>query len=192
MKHIIIILIFGILADLTLYGQTENPDTKTPSKEEKKALRKAQKEEEKRKLTENLEKMKVLAENRSWVIEAHTVFEKGGRSFQMNPTINFVSVLEEEVTIQLSFNGIAGWNGVGGITLEGKIQKYQLQESKNSFNISMTAMGSALGPVDLLATISPSGNGRVTISGNWGDRITFAGDYVAYGESTVYKGTPTY
>ena len=192
MKHIFIILIFGIVADLSAYAQTQNPDTKSLTKEERKAMRKAQKEEEKRKLAATLSEYKVFAENKTWVIEAHTVFEKGGLSFSMNPTINFVSVVGDEATIQLSFEGIAGWNGVGGITLEGNIQKYQVQESKNALTISMTAMGPGLGPVDLLATISPGGNGRVTISGNWGERITFAGQFVDYSESTIYKGTPTY
>jgi hypothetical protein len=192
MKQLILFIMLSMFLCLPGFAQVENPDMQNLSKEEKKAMRKAQKEAEKRKRSENLELYEAIAEDKSWVIEAHTVFEKGGRSFPMNPTTNFVSVVEEETTIQLSFNGIAGWNGVGGITLEGNITKYQVQQTKNSINITMNAMGPGLGPVDLFARIGPNGNGRVTISGNWGERITFSGDYVAYENSRVYKGTPTY
>jgi hypothetical protein len=56
----------------------------------------------------------------------------------------------------------------------------------------MTAMGSGLGIVDIFLSVTGDGNGRVTVSGNWGDRITFQGKFVSLEESSVFKGTPTY
>ena len=174
------------------YAQTENPDTKNLTKEEKKAMRKAKKEEDKRKREEALKSFEEYAENREWVVEAYMVFDKQGQSFQMDPSINFVSVAGEETVIQLSFNGIMGWNGVGGITLEGKIGKYEHSADGKSVSITMTAMGSALGIVDIFLSVTGDGNGRVTVSGNWGDRITFQGKFVSLEESSVFKGTTTY
>ena len=174
------------------YAQTENPDTKNLTKEEKKAMRKAKKEEDKRKREEALKNFEEYAENREWVVEAYMVFDKQGQSYQMDPSINFVSVAGEETIIQLSFNGLMGWNGVGGITLEGKIGKYEHSGDGKSVNITMTAMGSALGIVDIFLSVTGDGNGRVTVSGNWGDRITFQGKFVSLEESSVFKGTPTY
>jgi len=175
-----------------VWAQTENPDTKKLSKEERKALREAKKAEEARQKEIVFELNKDIANNKSWVIEAHTVFPKGGGSIPMDPTINFVSTREDETTIQLSFNGLVGWNGVGGITLDGKISKYEVNESKNAINIRMTAIGPGMGPVDLMATVDINGNGRVTVSGNWGERITFSGNFVSFGNSRIFKGTPTY
>lgn len=192
MKRLSFFLIIGLFIHSALLAQTENPDSKTLTKEEKKAMKMAKKEEEARKRNEALLRYKAIAENKTWVLEAHTVFEKGGQSFPMNPSINFVSVEGEETTIQLSFNGILGWNGVGGITLEGKTTKYEVSDSKNTITITMTAIGSGMGPVDLLVTVGSDGNGRATISGNWGNRITFAGNFVSFEDSNVYKGTPSY
>ena len=174
------------------YSQTDNPDTKNLTKDEKKAMRKAKKEEDKRKRKEALKDFEEYAKMKEWVVEAHLVFDKQGQSYQMNPSINFVSVIQDQTTIQLSFNGIMGWNGVGGITLEGKISKYELSSDGKSVNITMTAMGSGLGIVDLFVSVTGDGNGRVSVSGNWGDRITFQGKFVSLEESSVFKGTTTY
>ena len=192
MKAVLLLAIFSFCVLTSTYAQTENPDTKNLSKEEKKALKKAKKEEEKRKREEALISYEKYAEAREWVLEANTVYGKRGESFQMNPTINFVGVDSENTTIQLSFDGLIGWNGIGGITLDGKIGKYQYSNDGKSVNIIMSAMGSGLGNVDIILTVSGDGNGRATVSGNWGERITFQGKFVSLAESKVYKGTPRY
>jgi len=192
MKSFSLFLIIGLISCTGLFAQTENPDSRNLTREEKKALKMAKKEEEARKREEALVRYRTIAQDKNWVLEAHTVFEKGGQSFMMNPSINFVSVIGDETTIQLSFNGIIGWNGVGGITLEGNTTKYEVNETKNSITITLTAIGSGMGPADLLVTVGSDGNGRATISGNWGQRITFAGNFMASEDSRVYKGTPTY
>jgi len=192
MKAILILMIISFSVLTTTYAQTENPDTKNLTKEEKKALKQAKKEEDKRIREEALISFEKNAEDREWVLEAYTVFGKQGQSFQMDPTINFVGVDGENTTVQLSFNGLVGWNGVGGITLDGKIGKYQVSNDGKSVSITMSAMGSSLGVVDIFLTVSGDANGRATVSGNWGERITFQGKFVSLAESRVYKGTPRY
>ena len=192
MKITYLFVAFFLSVSITGYAQTENPDTKNLTKEERKAMRKAKKEEDKRKREEALKNFEEYAENREWVVEAYLVFDKQGQSYQMDPTINFVSVIGEKTVIQLSFNGLIGWNGVGGITLEGKIGKYEHSSDGKSVNITMSAMGSALGIVDIFLSVTGDSNGRATVSGNWGERITFQGKFVSLEESLIYKGTTTY
>lgn len=192
MKKLFLLLSLAVCISYTGYAQTENPDSKNLTKEEKKAMRKAKKEEDKRKRKEALIEFEKYAEMREWVVEAHTVFDKQGQSYQMDPNINFVGVDKDETTVQLSFTGLMGWNGVGGVTLEGKIGKYEYSNDGKSLNITMSAMGSGLGVVDIFMTVTGDGNGRATVSGNWGERITFQGKFVSLEESTVYKGTITY
>ena len=187
-----IILLFISVSGTVVLAQTENPDTKELTKEEKKALKKAKKEEQKLQREEALNNFEIYANNRQWVLEAYMVFDKAGQSYSMDPNINFVGADKEQATIQLSFNGIMGWNGVGGITQDGKIGTYTITKSKSVITIRMTAMGSGMGPVDILLTVSGDGIGSATVSGNWGDRITFKGKFVPLSESSVYKGTPTY
>jgi hypothetical protein len=196
MKNISLIFLIPAILMLLSFSlsaqQKENPDTKALSKDEKKAMKLLKKGEEERKRMEVLYLYKSIAESRSWVIEAHTVYNKAGQGFPMNPTTNFVSVRGDETTFQLAFNGISGWNGVGGITLEGHISKYNVTENTNTLTVTIMAMGPGMGPIDLLITVSPDGNGRATVSGNWGDRITFAGRFVPMEDSSIYKGTPSY
>ena len=186
------LIIFSMYSVVYVNAQTENPDSKNLTKEERKALKKAKKEEDKRKREEALKIFEKYAEARTWVIEAHTVFNKQGQSFQMDPTINFVGVNGDETTVQLSFTGLVGWNGVGGITLDGKIGKYQFTNNDKVVAINLGAMGSGMGVVDMHLTITGDGNARATVKGNWGDQITFQGRFVSLAESRVYKGSPTY
>jgi hypothetical protein len=58
--------------------------------------------------------------------------------------------------------------------------------------IKFLAMGSAMGPVDLIARISPDGYGRLTVSGNRGRRLTFAGYFLPSESSRTFTGMPTY
>jgi len=192
MKSYILLIVLSTSVVFSGYAQTENPDSKNLTKEEKKALRKAKKEEEKRKREENLVEFEKFVEMREWVVEAYTVYDKQGQSYQMDPTINFVGVNKDETTVQLSFNGIIGWNGVGGVTLDGKIGKYEFKRDEKSLMITMSAMGSSLGMVDIFLTISGDANGRATVSGNFGEKIIFQGKFVSLAESSVYKGTTTY
>jgi hypothetical protein len=192
MKTALLLIFLTVCIAYTGYAQTENPDNKNLTKEEKKAMRKAKKEEDKRKREEALKSFEKYAEMRAWVVEAHTVFDKQGQSYQMDPSINFVGVSNEETTVQLSFTGLMGWNGVGGVTLEGKIGKYEYSSDGKSVTITMSAMGSGLGIVDIFLSVTGDGNGRATVSGNWGDRITFQGKFVSLEDSSIYKGTTTY
>jgi hypothetical protein len=192
MKTNILIILISICIALPIYGQTENPDSKNLTKQEKKALRKAKKEEEKRKYEENLIKFEQYAQMRAWVIEAQTVYDKQGNSFQMQPTTNFVFVNNEETTVQLSFAGLVGWNGVGGITLDGKVGKYEVTRDKNTVNINMSARGASIGNANIILSISGDSNGRATVTGNWGERIVFQGRFISLADSKIYKGTTTY
>jgi len=63
----------------------------------------------------------------------------------MDPTINFVRVAGEETIIQLGVHGFIGYNGLGGITLEGMITDYLFKKDEDSILIRYTAMGALTG-----------------------------------------------
>ena len=190
-KLVFLVFIFLITSNFS-FSQVDNPESKPLTKEEKKALKNAKKEEKTRQKELALSTYTQLLHNKEWVVEAHTVYNKAGGSIQMDPTINFVGVKDDLVVVQLSFSNLIGWNGVGGITVEGKPGKYEVKSEKNAVSLRMSAMGSAMGPVDIFLTVSGDGTGRATVSGNFGERITFAGYFVSLNDSRVFKGTTTY
>ena len=131
-----------------------------------------------------------LFEQKSFVIEANTVYSKKGRSFQMNSSINFVKLNEGTGVLQLAFNQIVGWNGVGGITLDGKVRNYKINKGDGSKMPSVQFdMNGTLGWGTVRISVNSSGNARATVDGGTsGDRITFSGQLVPLKESGTYQG----
>ena len=82
-----------------------------------------------------------------------------------------------------------GSNGVGGITLEGKISRYDLSTNKDkSLFLRCSAMTTLVGNSDLFVDIYPNGRTSVKITDNWGNRYSFDGYIVPYQKSRVFKG----
>lgn len=176
-----IILIFVFVISLGLSAQEEQK-----SRKEKRA-------EKKQRELAQLEANRVLqeqwVENKTFVLEATQVFGKKGSMFQLTPSTNFVYINGDQAILQLSFNGLVGWNGVGGITVKGKITKYKSDtENKNKpIYIQLSIQGSE-GFQDVTLWISSNGNGEAQITDIRGNRIRFTGDVLSLEDSRVFIG----
>lgn len=183
------LLIFAIL--LFQVGIFANAQT---DENQKKLSRKERKELKKKEAIENKARLLEIVNNKAFVLETHTVFDRYGMSYNMNPTTNFVGLMDETSTVQLGFDHLVGWNGVGGITLDGRVTKFEVDEGKDGqpITVKFRVMGAAMGPASIIITIQSDGNARAYISGDFGERISFQGRFVSTEESIVYKGTPLY
>ena len=94
-----------------------------------------------------------------------------------------------KATIQLGFDHLIGWNGVGGITITGRITKFQFDIDKKNkpIYIKMSIQGAA-GMQDITLWISSNGAGDAQVVDIRGNRIKFSGDIYSVQESSVYKG----
>jgi hypothetical protein len=160
------------------------------AQEEKKLSKKERKELKKQQQIEKKQAIMALLDSKSWVIEAHTVFDRYNQSYQLNPSINFVGIKDDEGALQLGFNGLIGWNGVGGITVDGSITKYEIKEGKADTGptVNLRFQGRGIGSATINLTINTSGQATARVSGDFGDRITFSGMIKSLEESNVYKG----
>lgn len=176
--RILTLLIFSIFsfADVAVAQQ----QTKL-SRKEKKELKRQQQHEQRQAILD-------LFYSKKWVIEAHTVFDRYNQSFQLNPTINFVGVKDDEGALQLGFDGLIGWNGVGGVTVEGQVTRYEIREGKGNPAINLRFQGRGVGSANINVTVNTSGQATARVNGDFGDRITFSGTIRALDKSTVYKG----
>jgi len=179
MKNILILFLMLYFAAEKSFAQTEQK----LSRKERKELRKKQQQEQKQAILQ-------LLQSKAWVIEAHTVFDRYNQSYQLNPTINFVGVKDEEGALQLGFSNLIGWNGVGGVTIDGKVMRYEVKEgkSKSSPSLILRFQGRGVGSATINVTVNTSGQASARVSGDFGDRITFSGIIKPLSESTVYKG----
>lgn len=177
------ILIFCISFFLINFSSTIAQEKEKLSRKEKKELKKQQQIEQKKALLD-------LLVGKAWVIEAHTVFDRYNQSYQLNPSINFVGIKGDEGALQLGFDGLIGWNGVGGVTIDGVITKYEIKEGKSNSSptVNLRFQGRGIGSANINITVNSSGQATARVSGDFGDRITFSGMLRSIEESSVYKG----
>jgi hypothetical protein len=184
MKLISILPIIMLMCFAGITNAQQNTQKKKLTKEERKALRK-QKDEE------NLLKIQAILESKQWIVEANTVLDRNNQSYQLNPTINFVGVDREEGALQLGFDGLVGWNGVGGVTVDGKVTRYEIKEARKNrapqVDIRFQGKG-GVGSATINLTINTSFQATARVNGDFGERITFQGMLVPLQESRVYKG----
>jgi hypothetical protein len=188
MKKIIILLVLFMLP-ISMYSQSEQVALdKNAQKELKKEKRKAEKKAQEDSI---MNAVTYMVENRSFVLEADYIAGKSGERRPVSSTINFVIVDSANAVIQLGSNSGMGSNGVGGITLEGSISRYELNknESKRGYSYTVTLYANTnLGTFDIVFWISQDGNTTATLRGITAGQLTYSGNIVPIGLSRVYKG----
>ncbi len=139
---------------------------------------------------ENLE----LINNKTWVLEINLVYDKQMNPYSLSSVTNFIMVEGDLITIQLTFMGLPDWNGIGGITLEGDMSKYEIKENKDAKPVDLTifALGSAMGNVTLFGSIDSYKQGRFTYTDARGSQITLTGEFFSFEDSRIYKSSRSF
>lgn len=127
---------------------------------------------------------------RKFVFEADMlVFKRGGTAHVMS-NLNFVSLVDDKATVQVAPFDSGGPNGVGGVTVEGRVTNIEEKTDKRgNTRLTMSVMGRGVfAAVDITLTYG-SNNGMVTINPNLNsNRITLYGKIVPIEKSRVFKG----
>lgn len=187
MKHILILT--GLIVIMsTAFSQEETlsrKELKQLAKEEKRA-RQQEEDQQKKEITA------LMLEYHKFVLEADYVGNKTGERQPVSSNINFIVIDSLEATIQLGTPYRVGNNGVGGVTVDGRVTKYELREiqRKNSktYTLIIIVMTS-VGTYDITFQISETGYTDATIRGNTSGQLQYSGKLVPIGVSKVYKGT---
>jgi len=181
----VIVLLFTIA--VTGQGQV------SLSKEEKKALKLEQK---KQKETELSMTTAEALKSGTFVLKADRIRGRGGYLMNVDPTINFVAVEGKDAYVQVSPSSGYGMNGLGGVTLRGKITSIDIEQGKKhgSYNIVVNTIGHA-GNITILMNVNQTGEmASATVNTNWGNRIELNGYLVPWtGTGTkIHKGRETF
>lgn len=186
MKKLCIIILTSLVV-LSVYSQEEGTvDSKTTKK-----LTKAQKLEMRHEEEEATAKLVAwMVENRQFVLEANYLSNQYGERIVVSSMINFIAVDSSRITIQLaSLSGIGGANGMGGVTADGRITRFEVAKVgkyKDGYNIRIIAM-THIGTYDITFNIYPSAYADATISGNNRGRLNYHGRLIPPKMSKVYK-----
>ncbi|OHX68126.1 DUF4251 domain-containing protein [Flammeovirga pacifica] len=200
MKNLIrnIVLLVTLLFAVSINAQDTLSNTKALSKKEIRAQKRAEriKEKEERKKAAKLFEQILHAQavsgidSMAFVLEATQVYDRYGNMENVSSNINFVSVNGDMAVFQLGFDGLVGLNGVGGITMEGKISDYKVKEEDNG---RRTVSFNVMGPVMLARMqFSIDGNGNFANvkvrSQTENIELSFRGQVVPSKNSSVYEG----
>jgi hypothetical protein len=184
--YILFILAF---IQLNLYSQY---DEQVMTKEETKALEKEKREAEKKESQENEKKLvEYMLDNKKFVLEANYLSGNTGSRIPVNSTLNFITIDSLKGVIQLANTWGTGYNGLGGITVEGSITKYDLKKKETKRGTSYTIMiyfMSSLGMYDISLWVSSNGNADASISGITPGQLNYSGQLVPIQASRTYKG----
>jgi len=163
------------------------------SKEEKKELRKEKKAKRKaeRKLYKEARHKEAYQalKDLDFVLEAHTLYNKRGYSKNVSDNLNFISVKGKKAVVQLAFNNHNGINGLGGITVSGKISNEEYIEDKNgNLLLTFNVMGSVLNAEVRISLGSSNNDADANVDATTkSGKIKFRGKLLPTDKSTIYK-----
>ena len=127
----------------------------------------------------------------SFVLEADQVIFKNGETAFVNSNTNFILVDADHGTVQVAFNvPVAGPNGIGGVTVDGKVSGVKMKTSKKgavSYNFSV--MGSNISAQVWLNMGAGANQATVSINPNFNSRtLTLRGKVIPLEDSQIFKG----
>lgn len=133
---------------------------------------------------------KEAIENRRFVIVADRISGKRGYSVNVNETTNFVLVQGDKATVQFAIErGISGFNGLGGLTVEGSITKSEIKyDKKGNLNVTIFVLGSAISADIHFRLPKNSTRCDATVTSTfYGGRLVFSGELHPYG-ADIHQG----
>ena len=158
-------------------------------------LRKEKEKQEKKRQQELLASLQfemdlAAIDDMHFVIVADRVRFRRGYTVNVNQSTNFVLVQGNEATVQLAFErGFSGPNGLGGITVEGRITNVEKRfDKKGNLLYRMMVTGTAIS-ADISFTLPKNSTScDVTVNSNFYPvRITFSGELKPY-NTNVFQG----
>lgn len=174
-------------------GQTERPDTiwMQDYKLNGKLTKKQRKQLKAMMDSINFARAAAAMDNMDFVLRADRLVFKYGHTAYVNSVTNFISVSGDYATVQVApFYG-GGPNGVGGITLDGRVSNVKYETRKNgSRSLSMSVMGSIISATLNIELYAGGNNAEVTITSNFrSNKITLTGTLTPPDDTYIYKGT---
>lgn len=183
MKTLVVTIIAMFLA-ASISGQEIKKDTL--SRKQARQIKKQQRDAE---LKIQYDSISQVIDSRQFVLEANFLSNNTGRRIFVLSNLNFIKIDTSYSVIQIGSNRGLGYNGVGGITAEGRITGWKLEKNdkKKSIYISMNVMTN-IGIYDVFMDISADGDAVATVSGLRPGRLQYNGKIVPLDESSIYAG----
>ena len=198
-RRFIFIMLALLAVQVSLFAQ----DRKMTRKEKEAAwraerLRKRAQEERQVMHDDSIQFVQALNAIRSgsWALEASNVTFNNGVTRFVTASTNFVSVDDGQAVVQTAFNNsnVNSPNGLGGITLEGRITSEELKMDKDGnvyYNYGI--QGADISATVNIVVTANSNQATATVNPNFSsNQMTFSGYIYPYDTAGVIEGNPGY
>ena len=177
-KTAFLLFLAGFLA-ISINGNSQGVK---PDKKERKEAKKTQ-------LAANFYVQDSLLFERNFVLEADYLQNKIGEVLPVSNTLNFLKVDGARGILQTGSDYRSGYNGFGGVTVDGNIDAYKIYKDLKSLNHRVTFnLLSNLGSFNVDLNVSADNSASATITGTTSGRLTWRGHLKSLASSRAYKG----
>lgn len=154
--------------------------------------RKEKKEIEKAQLAANYNILDSLLNARTFVLEADNLQNRYGDRAVVTSDLNFIKVDRTTGVLQTGSNYGQGYNNVGGVTAEGRIESWKVfKDPKRLVYRVQFSLLTNIGHYDVSMVVSADAHATATISGMWSDRLTWDGHLETLDNARIFKGMNT-
>lgn len=178
-------LIFGAFAQEV--EVKEGLDKKT----QKKYLKEERKREKQAELEQKKAELEEMLESKQFVLEASFLSGRRGTLVPVVENLNFMAIDSSDAVMQIGSVSGVGYNGVGGVTEEGRVTEYEITETKSGYTAKIYMMGN-LSTYTIFLNANAGGRSTARVTGLSGGVLTFHGELVPTYASNVYQGMTTY
>jgi hypothetical protein len=103
--------------------------------------------------------------------------------------LNFIRVDSIIAVLQTGSNNNLGYNGVGGVTAEGKINSWKLERNYKNLNFYLQfSVLTSIGYYQVSMKIDADNNAVATISGLTRGKLIYDGHLEIFNNSRIYEG----
>lgn len=132
----------------------------------------------------------------SWALEASSITFDNGVTRFVTPSTNFLSMNEGTGVVQTAFDNsnIYSPNGIGGVTLEGRITGEEVNmDNDGNVTYNYTIMGPQLSATVNIVISGYSNQATATVSPNFSSNdMTMSGSIYPYSSAGIFEGTTGY
>lgn len=156
-------------------------------------MKELKKEQEAEEQTRKSEIVSWMVRNQQFVLEADRLRDKYGNTSMVSSLINFLASDSTVGVIQIGSDRYVGMNGVGGITVDGRISQYKFSrnERNDTYNVRYH-LGTPSGNYDVNMVVFPDGRAQASVTSNWPGQLNYMGYLVPPAASRVFKGSTLY
>jgi hypothetical protein len=158
-----------------------------------KQTRQEQKEAKRAVMALNFQILDTLIQGKDFVLKADFLENQYGDRVPVASALNFIRVNSSKAVLQTGSNTRIGFNGVGGITAEGGIERWEVNKDFKHLNYTLQfGVVTNIGFYDITMMIGADNHARAIISGLSRGKLIYDGHLETVDNTNIFKGQNSY